>query len=195
MLGRLANVEVVREDLAQHLRDTPLWKVYAQGRLNDSRHPLTHWSDAVRAAILWRRGGAYLDLDVTVLQPLHCLRNTLGTVERIADWVENGVMIFDAGHAYLHFLMKYMTFAFKADEYISLGPATVTDAVKYFCDVQVFRTSHLYTCKRNHTLTLQPYTAFVSPAPFYWVLLGFTGFYWVLPRFAGLSSASSILFH
>ena len=29
----------------------------------------------------------------------------------------------------------------------------------------------------------------------FWLLLGFTGFYWVLPRFAGLSSASSILFH
>ena len=158
------NVHLIREDLAVHLEGTPLWKLYAQGKLNESQYPLMHWSDAVRAAILRKYGGIYLDLDCTVLRPLHCLQNTVGLVDYIPHWVENGVMIFDAGHPFLDFLMKYMVFAFKPDEYISLGPATLTDAIKYFCDTEHLLPSLVYQCRHNGTLSLQPHTAFYSIA-------------------------------
>lgn len=79
------NVKLVREDLLQHLRDTPLWRLQQQGRLNQSVHPLTHRSDAVRVAMLWKYGGVYLDLDCLVFRPLYCLKNTVGLVDFLPD--------------------------------------------------------------------------------------------------------------
>ncbi|KAK4027619.1 hypothetical protein OUZ56_016667 [Daphnia magna] len=154
------NVKLVREDLLQHLRDTPLWRLQQQGRLNQSVHPLTHRSDAVRVAMLWKYGGVYLDLDCLVFRPLYCLKNTVGLVDFLPDWVENGVMAFEGGHPFLQFLMKYMVFAFKPEEYISLGPATLTDSIKYFCDRTEFPAEKILTC-RNSSIILQ------SPRAFY----------------------------
>lgn len=91
-LKNLANVQLVYENLEHHLKDTPLWSLQSKGRLNESLYPLMHWSDAARVAILWRKGGIYMDLDVIVLRPVRCLRNTVGLVDYIPNWVENGVM-------------------------------------------------------------------------------------------------------
>ena len=160
-LSREQNVQFVHEDLLhQHLKNTTLWRLYQKGLLNQSTHPLTHRSDAVRVAILWKRGGLYLDLDCLVFRPLYCLRNTVGLIDFLPNWVENGVMAFDAGHPFLEFLMKYMVFAFKPDEYISLGPATLTDAIKYFCDRNEFPIHEEFHC-RNGSMILQ------SPSAFY----------------------------
>lgn len=74
--------------------------------------------------------------------------------------VENGVMAYEAGHPFLQFLMKYMVFAFKPDEYISLGPATLTDSIKYFCDRTELPAEQTFSCK-NSSMILQ------SPRAFY----------------------------
>jgi lactosylceramide 4-alpha-galactosyltransferase len=75
------NVKLVREDLLQHLRNTTLWRLYEKAQLSQSIHPLTHRSDAVRVAMLWKFGGLYLDLDCLVFRPLYCLQNTVGLVD------------------------------------------------------------------------------------------------------------------
>lgn len=155
------NIELVREDLFHHLKNTTLWRLYEKGSLNQSSYPLMHRSDAVRVAILWKYGGLYLDLDVIVFRPLDCLRNTVGLVDFLPNWVENGVMTFEAGHPFLQFLMKYMVFAFKTDEYISLGPATLTDAIKYFCDRNELPADQWFNC-RNRSIILQHPRAFYA---------------------------------
>jgi lactosylceramide 4-alpha-galactosyltransferase len=75
------NVKLIREDLLQHLRNTTLWRLYEKSLLSQSIHPLTHRSDAVRVAMLWKFGGIYLDLDCLVFRPLYCLQNTVGLVD------------------------------------------------------------------------------------------------------------------
>ncbi len=155
------NVKIVFENLLQHLENTTLWRLYQKGLLNQSTHPLTHRSDAVRVAMLSKRGGLYLDLDCLVFRPLYCLRNTVGLVDFLPDWVENGVMTFEAGHPFLEFLMKYMVFAYKPDEYISLGPSTLTDAIKYFCDRNELPAETTLHCRKNSSMILQ------SPRAFY----------------------------
>lgn len=154
------NVKLVRQDLMEHLRNTSLWRLYQNGLLNQSSHPLMHKSDAVRVAMLWKYGGLYLDLDCLVFRPLYCLQNTVGLVDFLPNWVENGVMAFQAGHPFIKFLMRYMVFAFKPDEYISLGPATLTDAIKYFCDRTELPAEEWFECK-NSSMILQ------SPRAFY----------------------------
>lgn len=145
----------------EHLRDTPLWRLHDKGMLDKSEHPLTHRSDAVRVALLWKRGGLYLDLDCLVFRPLYCLTNTVGLIDFLPNWVENGVMSFSRKHPFLEFLSKYMVFAYKPEEYISLGPSTLTDAIKYYCDRESLPSSEWLSC-RNSTLILQPPTAFYA---------------------------------
>ncbi|XP_032788734.2 lactosylceramide 4-alpha-galactosyltransferase isoform X1 [Daphnia magna] len=135
LLQKMANVRVVQENLLPHLQDTPLWQLYTTGSFNKSTWRPFHLSDAVRVALLWKKGGLYLDLDCIVLRSLDSLNNTVGTVDySIPNWVENGVMAFPSGHPFLHFLMKYMVLAFEPDRYMSLGPETLTEAIRYFCD-------------------------------------------------------------
>lgn len=156
-----SNVKVVRQDLMEHLRNTSLWRLYQNGLLNQSSHPLMHRSDAVRVAMLWKYGGLYLDLDCLVFRPLYCLENTVGLVDFLPNWVENGVMAFRPGHPFIQFLMRYMVFAFKPDEYISLGPATLTDAIKYFCHRTELPAQEWFECQKNSSIILQ------SPPAFY----------------------------
>lgn len=155
------NVKLIRESLLDHLKNTPLWRLQQKGLLDKSSYSLTHRSDAVRVAMLWKYGGLYLDLDCLVFRPLYCLHNTAGLVDFLPNWVENGVITFQAGHPFLEFLMKYMVFSFKPDEYISLGPATLTDAIKYFCDRSELPADEKFTC-RNSSITLQPPQSFYA---------------------------------
>ena len=78
-ISKLKNVNLIKEDLLAHLKDTPLETLLKdQGGILDSEFPLAQRSDLVRAAILWKYGGLYLDHDVIVYRPLYCLKNTIG---------------------------------------------------------------------------------------------------------------------
>ena len=155
-------IKIEREDLLEHMKGTPLWSVQSKGLRNASTFPAAQRSDVVRVALIWKYGGFYMDLDVIVLRPLHCLRNTAGLVGHISNWVENGVMTFDAGHKFVWFLMKYMAFSFKPDVYISLGPATLTDAIKYYCDTAELTSRRRYECRNDAWLHLQGPQAFYA---------------------------------
>ena len=107
-LSELENVEVIRSNLKDQLRGTPF-----SGRLNESRYPHVHLSDMLRIVLLERLGGLYLDLDVVVLRPLHCLNNTAAFLSYLPSWVENGVLTWEQHHPFIHFLMKIMLLTYK----------------------------------------------------------------------------------
>ena len=109
-LSQFHNVKFHYSELVEYTRDTPLWGLNSAGEYNESNYPVHHRSDAGRVAILWKYGGIYLDLDCMVLHPLHCLQNTVGMNPNShhINWLENSVLIFDAGHPFLNQLMKYV---------------------------------------------------------------------------------------
>lgn len=72
------NVRIVREDLFKHLKGTPLENLVNQIHLSGTTLSIQHKSDIIRVALLWRRGGIYLDHDTVVLRPLTGLHNTIG---------------------------------------------------------------------------------------------------------------------
>ena len=157
------NIEIVRENLLGLLEDTPLWQLYKTGSFNRSTWRLFHLSDAARVALLWKKGGLYLDMDCIVLRSLHSLNNTIGTVKyTVPHWVENGVMAFSAGHPFLHFLMKYMVLAFEPENYISLGPDTLRDALFFFCNRDTLPTNNWMSCRHNATIFIQPPNSFYA---------------------------------
>ena len=163
-LFQSTNVKLIREDLvAVHSHGTPLWQLTESGSLDQSQFPMAHRSDVVRVAILWKRGGLYLDLDCIVLRPLHCLRNTVGLVDFfISNWAENGVITFDAGHPFLDHLMWYMNEEFKPDSYISLGPPTLSYALQDFCNRDDLPPNQPLHCHHNATIVLQSKNAFYA---------------------------------
>jgi hypothetical protein len=163
LLEQMNNIEIVRENLLGLLEDTPLWQLYKTGSFNRSTWRLFHLSDAARVALLWKKGGLYLDMDCIVLRSLHSLNNTIGTSKyTVPHWVENGVMAFSAGHPFLHFLMKYMVLAFEPENYISLGPDTLRDALFFFCNRDTLPTNNSMSCRHNATIFIQPPNSFYA---------------------------------
>jgi lactosylceramide 4-alpha-galactosyltransferase len=163
LFKQFQNVRIIREDLLGHLEGTPFWEFYRSGPFNKSTTPLVHRSDVVRVALLWKIGGVYLDLDCIVMRPLDSLNNTVGTVrDFIPNWVENGVMAFTAGHPFLHFLMKSMILAFRSDNYLSLGPPALTEAILEFCNRNDLSANQWLPCWRNSSLFIQPADSFYA---------------------------------
>ena len=163
LLRQFENVRIVREDLLGYLEGTPFWEFYRTGPFNQSTTPLVHRSDVIRVALLWKKGGVYLDLDCIVMRPLDELNNTVGTVrDFIPNWVENGVMAFSAGHPFLHFLMKSMVLDFRWDNYLSLGPSALAGAMMDFCNRNDLPGNKWLTCWRNSSLFIQPADSFYA---------------------------------
>ncbi len=163
LLQQMGNVKILREDLLENLKDTPLWKLYQKGLFNKSTSPLVHRSDAVRVALLWKKGGLYLDLDVIVFRPLDSLNNTVGKIKDFIDnWVENGVMAFEAGHLFLKYLMKAMVKSFHPEVYLSIGPQALHYALLDFCDRDDLPANRWLSCWRNSSLIIQPPEAFYA---------------------------------
>lgn len=163
LFKQFQNVRIIRGDLLDYLEGTPFWEFYRTGPFNKSTTPLVHRSDVIRVALMWKIGGVYLDLDCIVIRPLDSLNNTVGTVrDFIPNWVENGVMAFTAGHPFLHFLMKSMILAFRSDNYLSLGPPALTEAILEFCNRNDLPANQWLPCWRNSSLFIQPADSFYA---------------------------------
>jgi lactosylceramide 4-alpha-galactosyltransferase len=163
LFKQFQNVRIVRTDLLDYLEGTPFWEFYRTGPFNKSTTPLVHRSDVIRVALMWKNGGVYLDLDCIVIRPLDSLNNTVGTVrDFIPNWVENGVMAFTAGHPFLHFLMKSMILAFRSDNYLSLGPLALTEAILEFCNRNDIPSNQWLPCWRSSSLFIQPADSFYA---------------------------------
>jgi len=82
LLNNHKNIKIVREDLLTYLEKTPLEPLlsndHQSGGIRNGQFPLAQRSDLVRVALMWKKGGMYLDLDVVVYRPLYCLKNTVG---------------------------------------------------------------------------------------------------------------------
>jgi len=167
-LRQFDNVKFRREALVEHTKDTPLWKLHTESsyNYNESNYPVHHRSDAVRVAILYKSGGIYLDLDCMVMRPLHCLENTVGDNPHAGKqfWLENSVLVFQAGHPFLHYLMRFMVYNYNPEDYISMGPTAVTEAFRRFCDIQdgVVKPSFRHQCRNDTLLMVQPKDAFFA---------------------------------
>jgi lactosylceramide 4-alpha-galactosyltransferase len=155
----LSNVQIIREDLTQHLLGTPLESLLRSGKFEKSKFSFQHLSDAVRIAMLYKSGGIYLDLDVVVLRSLGCLRNTVGEV-RTAGYkagIENGVLIFDKRHGLLDHYMRLMEKEYDPLSRESNGPSGLLKAASEFCDYGACGGcdfGHMWVCRDNSNLTV-----------------------------------------
>jgi hypothetical protein len=170
ILSELPNVKIIREDLFQEFLGTPLETLMQSGKFEKSKFSYQHLSDAARIALMYKKGGIYLDMDVVVLRSLRCLRNTVGGV-RSAEYkaaIENGVLIFDKSHELLGHYMHLMEKMYDPLVRESIGPIGLLKAAGEFCgfgDCDGCDFGQLWICRDNSNITVL-YTEGFYPIPF-----------------------------
>ena len=68
LIKLIPNVQVLYEDLPQHLNGTPLESLYSNGEFNKSQYSYQHLSDALRVALLYKYGGIFI-LFISIISP------------------------------------------------------------------------------------------------------------------------------
>lgn len=149
-----SNVQMVRQNFTQVLADSLFRPLVAGGNFHSSHWSVVQISDAIRLLLLQQHGGYYLDFDNIVFRPLHCLRNGFSYLEEHPN-IENGIMVMDANHPFLSFLIRYLMQTYDPNKRVSLGPPAFGKAFKLFCHINepLFK-SGLHRCLDNSNLTL-----------------------------------------
>ncbi|XP_046669244.1 lactosylceramide 4-alpha-galactosyltransferase-like [Homalodisca vitripennis] len=134
----LPNVRIVRLNVSEMFRGTPIQMVYESGVIETSPYFLEHFSDLIRVAALWRFGGTYCDLDFIIMK---CL-NDLGT--DFAASQDTGIInsaIFNInpegfGHKLMYTMMELLKYMYRPDYWDWNGPSLLTNTILYFCQVE-----------------------------------------------------------
>lgn len=123
-------------DVASLVLATPLeawWRTHPMAPTD--RFYFSHVTDVVRLAVLFRRGGLWLDFDAVVVRPLCVLRNVVGRQRRPAssfsarspsEDINGAVMAFDAGHPFLWRAMERLAESYRPDLWEAAGPGLLT---------------------------------------------------------------------
>ncbi|KAL1455755.1 hypothetical protein MTO96_043646, partial [Rhipicephalus appendiculatus] len=77
-LSKLSNFRSAAINASTELAGTPLSRFYERGgALRRSPYFVEHLNDFLRYAVIWKRGGIYLDSDIIVLKSLKDIRNSV----------------------------------------------------------------------------------------------------------------------
>ena len=147
-----SNVQFRPTDFGEQLKASPFRALHESGQMESSDWSVVQISDAIRLLVLQRDGGFYLDFDNMVFRPLHCLRNTMSYLEEAPN-IENGVMVMDAGHPFLSFLIDYLVEKYDAKNRVCMGPPAVGAAFKSFCWTRRLQAA-TYACSDNSSINL-----------------------------------------
>jgi len=148
----VSNVRFYKIDLHKIYKDTPLQDLVASRKFQKSKFYVTHQSDALRLAVIFKYGGFYSDMDAVTIRDLSNFRNVIGATKINAKndtlaHLANGEFHFEAKHQLLWQTMKMFKKVYTGSTRVEVGPMLITKAVKeYF---------HLDTIERFKTKTLE----------------------------------------
>ncbi|KAL3241978.1 hypothetical protein MRX96_047836 [Rhipicephalus microplus] len=126
ILSKLPNFSSARLRPRTELAGTPLSRLYSNRRaLRESSSLVEHLSDFLRYAIIWKRGGVYLDLDIIVLKSLKPIENSVAFEEDEVH-VTNSVLFFRKMHPAVRALMKACARQYDPRSFQSCGPLLLT---------------------------------------------------------------------
>jgi len=135
---------------------------------------ISHLSDTLRTALLYKYGGIYFDLDVIPIRNFDNLTNTVGL--ETFDGVNVAVLAFERQHIVFDLQMdiqlKSIENQFEAFCWNCLGPLALTQALKNICDYQQL---HIHKRDRCHRINIQPSYVFYPIS--YQVKTNFLRFY------------------
>ncbi|XP_064468960.1 lactosylceramide 4-alpha-galactosyltransferase-like [Ornithodoros turicata] len=132
VIERLGNVQLRNMTPEVIFKGTPLELWYASGILNQSSHSVVHLSDALRLALVYKFGGAYMDIDIVNLKPLNGLRNCISRSQE--DMVSNAFLFFDRGHPFLLHCMRRFAENYKPHTWGENGPRLLRHVILKLCN-------------------------------------------------------------
>ncbi len=145
-----------------HFNEQDIYSGTSLIRLNKSKRQqffhyfsISHMSDLIRTALLYKYGGIYFDLDVIPLKRFDRFLNTVALETK--DGVNVAVLVFERQHLILDLQMdiqiKSIENQFQTFCWNCLGPLALTDALKNLCDQH-----QLYIHKKDkcHQIDIQP---------------------------------------
>ncbi len=122
------SVEAVPCDYEEIFSGTPILP-WIRNPVN--RQKANFVSDALRLALVWKKGGVYLDFDAIVLKPVDQLRNVLARELRNA-MVNGAILPFDRAHPFLRLLMILFPKRVRLEAYTSGGPSLQTHGMHLY---------------------------------------------------------------
>ncbi len=136
-LHTYTNIRFVHFNEHEIYSGTPLSRLNETKRTQFIRYfAISHMSDFIRTALLYKYGGIYFDLDVIPLKTFSLFSNTVA-LESI-DGVNVAVLAFEKQHLVLDIQMdiqlKSVNTRFNAFCWNCVGPSALSDALKRVCD-------------------------------------------------------------
>ncbi|KAL1482195.1 hypothetical protein MTO96_033966 [Rhipicephalus appendiculatus] len=120
-LSKLSNFRSAAINASTELAGTPLSRFYERGgALRRSPYFVEHLNDFLRYAVIWKRGGIYLDSDIIVLKSLKDIRNSV-VFQDYGKTVANGLLFFTRNHPAIGALMDACSRQYKPEEWSSCG--------------------------------------------------------------------------
>jgi lactosylceramide 4-alpha-galactosyltransferase len=154
---------------AELFNDTPLEKWWTRQFISKNPYyQISHRSDALRYALLYKYGGIYSDLDSITLRSFQPLLNYSGfplESKGSTPVVTGSFFIMPKKHRLLYQLMEYFVVDYNPDDWNAVGPKLITKLLARYCN----RTNaELLVGKKSNTCDLVtfPYTLHT---PFHWL--------------------------
>lgn len=154
-----------------HFNEHEIYSGTNLARLNETERrqfiryfTISHMSDFIRTALLYKYGGIYFDLDVIPLKTFAAFSNAVALESN--DGVNVAVLAMEKQHLVLDIQMdmqlKSVQSRFQAFCWSCVGPSALSDALKEICDEHQL---HLHAKDRCHQIDIQPSYVFY-PIPY-----------------------------
>ncbi|CAF3827323.1 unnamed protein product [Adineta steineri] len=145
-----------------HFNEYDIYAGTTLSRLNETKRTqfihyfaISHMSDFIRTALLYKYGGIYFDLDVIPLKTFSSFINTVA-LESI-DGVNVAVLAFEKQHLVLDIQMDIQLMLvnkqFNTLCWNCVGPSALSDALKRVCDDKIL---HIHSKEKCHDIDIQP---------------------------------------
>ncbi|CAF0722385.1 unnamed protein product [Rotaria sp. Silwood1] len=145
-----------------HFNEYDIYSGTTLSRLNETKRTqviryfaISHMSDFIRTALLYKYGGIYFDLDVIPLKTFSLFSNTVA-LESV-DSVNVAVLVFEKQHIALDIQMDIQLTSvntqFNAFCWNCVGPSALSDALKRVCDDKKL---HIHSRDKCQKIDIQP---------------------------------------
>jgi lactosylceramide 4-alpha-galactosyltransferase len=145
-----------------HFNEHDIYSGTTLSRLNETKRTqyiryfaISHMSDFIRTALLYKYGGIYFDLDVIPLKNFSTFLNTVA-LESI-DGVNVAVLAFEKQHLVLDIQMDIQLASvntqFNSFCWNCVGPSALSDALKQVCDEKKL---HIHAKDKCQQIDIQP---------------------------------------
>ena len=137
----VSNVSFYKIDFHTIYENTPLKGLIKSKKFAKSKFKVTHQSDALRLALVFKYGGFYSDMDAVTIQDLSIFKNIIGATRINAKFgtlahLANGEFQFEEKHPLLWETMKMFTKVFTGNTRVEVGPMLITKTVNNYFHIK-----------------------------------------------------------